>query len=141
MKRAVYASSWSLLFRTLHCIAVSEVMCVLQARLLLTWASQYGTEPDDRVCSDTKAVASITAASQDWMTVGMKELFRASNASHSASNVALLWAVKGPDFDLKGALTAAKSQNSALADQLSLTRLVQGDTNQVSILPEHRPVA
>jgi hypothetical protein len=113
----------------------------MQARLLLNWASQYGKEPGARVCSDTNAVASIHAASQHWMEVGMKELFRraAANGSYSPSDVALLWAVKGPDFDLKGTLESRKIGNSqALADKLSLARLVQGDRSKVSISPQHQ---
>lgn len=64
------------------------------------------------------------------MTVGMNELFRAaaSETFVATSNVALLWAVKGPNFDLKGALQASGAENvDSLAEELSFKRLMESE--------------
>lgn len=132
----------------MHCPSKNAIFIVMQARLLLIWSSTYGKEPGARVCSDTGAVADITTLSQDWMSVGMNELFRLAaqarnevtpRAYWSTSNVALLWAVKGPDFDLRGALSAAGAGPlDALQEDLSLKRLVAESDNVSS--PVHRIV-
>lgn len=74
------------------------------------------------------------------MAVGMNELFRAAAAdsagdrptSQYLSNVALLWAVKGPSFNLKTALEASGVGSAgSLADDWSLQQLVRVESDNV----------
>lgn len=115
----------------------------VQARLLLTWASEFGKVPGARVCSNNEAVVDITTTSQEWANVGMNELFRLAAAAieddqgdPSHNNAALLWAVKGPSFNLRNALEASGVGSvDSLADHLSLQRLMREEADNV--WPEH----
>lgn len=132
---------------------VHQWCLAVQARLLLTWASEFGKVPGARVCSNNEAVVDITTTSQEWANVGMNELFRLAAAaieddkgSPSHSNAALLWAVKGPSFNLRNALEASEvGFVDSLADHLSLQRLVREEADNVcsehfAMIPKERAV-
>jgi hypothetical protein len=108
---------------------------MLQARLLMIWQNSYGLPPDARICGgNVTAVKEMEHASQGWLTVGMKKLFKDAALSRQRKipmayplleNIAMLWAIKGPQWNHKQALQNAAIGNlEVVSKDLSLGRLV-----------------
>lgn len=115
-------------------VAAADENWNIQARLTLKIAGKNGRGPSRRVCTDNEAVSSFTDMSQSWEAVATDELLRlaAQDRGTYSYYTALLWAVKGSQFDLRSAAQAYGVGNvDSVTQKLSLKRLVQLPSAQV----------